>query len=151
MFRKIPFRTMFPHFPSKVQNLTEFLNYLHDSNSIFRAAGIYSDIFFGSTVFFLMNTLVFFGLPGINSEVSGRTVSKCQDFLETSRCELLFATRSWWNSWLKCQQSLFSSSRPLTFQFLVVVGDSQIFKVFTQNRIQQRRSFPSRSLIFPFR
>ena len=42
-----------------------------------------------------------------------------------------------WNSWRKCQQSLFSSSRPLTFQFLVVVGVSQIFKVSSQNRVQQ--------------
>ena len=31
----------------------------------------------------------------------------------TSRCELLFATRRWWNSWWKCQESLFSLSRPL--------------------------------------
>ena len=29
---------------------------------------------------------------------------------------------SWWNSWWKCQQSLISSSRPLTFQFRVVLG-----------------------------
>ena len=30
---------LFLMFPSKVQNLTVFLNYLHDSNSIFEAAG----------------------------------------------------------------------------------------------------------------
>ena len=38
---------------------------------------------------------------------------------------------NWWNSWWKCQQSLFSSSRPLTFQFRVIVG--VVFKVFSQN------------------
>ena len=42
------------------------------------------------------------------------------------------------------------SSRKLTFQFLVVVGDSQVFKVFTQNRVQQHRCLPSRSLTFRF-
>ena len=32
---------------------------------------------------------------------------------------------------------LYFLSRKLTFQFLVVVGDSQIFKVFSQNKVQQ--------------
>ena len=63
--------------------------------------------------------------------------------------EPLFATRSWWNSWWKCQRSSFSSSRPLTFEFLVVVGDSQIFKVFFRDRVQQRR-LSCRTLIFQF-
>ena len=36
---------------------------------------------------------------------------------------------------------LVSSSRPLTFQLLVVEGDTQIFKVFSVDRVQQRRSF----------
>ena len=36
------------HFSSTVQNLAVFI-YLHDSNSILRAAGINSEIFFGRT------------------------------------------------------------------------------------------------------
>ena len=32
--------------------------------------------------------------------------------------------RNWWKSWWKCQHIMFSSSRPLTFQFLMVVGVS---------------------------
>ena len=47
----------------------------------------------------------------------------------------------------KCQQSSTSSSRPLTLQFRVVV--SVVFKVFSQNRIQQR-SPPSSSLTFQY-
>ena len=39
---KIPFGRIIPLlFSSKVQNLTLFLNYLHDSNSIFRARRIF--------------------------------------------------------------------------------------------------------------
>ena len=38
----------------------------------------------------------------------------------------------------------------LYFQFLVVEGDSQIVKVLTLDRVQQRRSLPSRSLTFQF-
>ena len=38
----------------------------------------------------------------------------------------------------------------LYFQFLVVEGDTQIFKVFTLDRVKQRRSLPSRSLTFQF-
>ena len=37
-------------FPSKVQNLTVFFNYLHDSNSIVRARGINSESVVGRTV-----------------------------------------------------------------------------------------------------
>ena len=49
--------------------------------------------------------------------------------------------RSWWNSWWMCQLSCTFLSRKLTFQFLVVEGDMRIFKVFTLDRVQQRRSF----------
>ena len=51
------------------------------------------------------------------------------------------------------------TSRPLAFQFLVVDGVSLVFKVFSLNRVQQRRSFLrkaflsglwSRTLILPF-
>ena len=56
----------------------------------------------------------------------------------TSRREHRFANRSWRNSWWKCQQSLFSSSRPLTFQFRVVVVEEN-FKVLFQDRVQQPR------------
>ena len=34
---------LFLHFSSKVQNLTVFFNYLHDSNSIFRAGRMNSE------------------------------------------------------------------------------------------------------------
>ena len=50
MFRKIPFGRIIPPFSSKVQNLTLFSIFLHDSNSIFRAGRINSEIFFGRTV-----------------------------------------------------------------------------------------------------
>ena len=49
--KRNPRRTnYFSIFSSKVQNLTVFFNYLHDSNSIFRAGGINSELFFGRTV-----------------------------------------------------------------------------------------------------
>ena len=54
----------------------------------------------------------------------------------TSRSALRSGSRNWWNGWWKCQQSLFSSSRPVTFQFLVVVGVF-IFKVSSQNKVLQ--------------
>ena len=41
---------LFLVFPSIVQNLTVFFNYLHDSNSIFRAARINSEKVSGATV-----------------------------------------------------------------------------------------------------
>ena len=51
----------------------------------------------------------------------------------------------WWNSWWKCRQSclprasLFRSrSSSSTLQFLVVVANG-VFKVFSQDRVQQRR------------
>ena len=52
MFRKkkSPSDELFLHFSSKVQNLTVFFNYLHDSNSIFRARGINSEWVSGGTV-----------------------------------------------------------------------------------------------------
>ena len=58
---------------------------------------------------------------------------------------LLFLSRSQRNSWWKCRQSclprasLFRSrSRSSTLQFLVVVVKG-VFKVFSQDRVQQRR------------
>ena len=63
-----------------------------------------------------------------------------------------FLSRSWRNSWWKYRRSChfprFSGlwSRPWTFQFRRVVGDTQIFKVFSEERVQQ---VPSRSLTFP--
>ena len=50
-FEKNPFRTNYSSiFSLKVQNLTVCSMILHDSNSIFRVAGINSEIFFGRTV-----------------------------------------------------------------------------------------------------
>ena len=63
-----------------------------------------------------------------------------------------FVSRSWRNSWWKYRRSChfprFSGlwSRPWTFQFRRVVGDTQIFKVFSEDRVQQ---VSRRSLIFP--
>ena len=61
-----------------------------------------------------------------------------------------------WNSWWKCRRPypilLYCSglrSRTLTFQFLVMEGDSLVFKVFTLNRVQQR-FWRRSSLTFPF-
>ena len=49
--KKNPFRTNYSSiFSAKVQNLAVFFIYLHDSNSIFRAAGINSEIFSARTV-----------------------------------------------------------------------------------------------------
>ena len=63
-------------------------------------------------------------------------LSKCpRSCLRTSPCERQFASRSWRNSWWKCQRTYpipgYSSvwSRTSTFQFLVVEGDSQVCKV----------------------
>ena len=71
-------------------------------------------------------------------------LSKCpRSFLKMSLCEPLFAIRSWQNSWWKCLRSyLFTRctgvwSRPLTFQFLVVVAVvsvGEVFKVFAQGQ-----------------
>ena len=72
-----------------------------------------------------------------------------------SLCAPLCAIRSWWNSWWKCRRSYHFPrcsglwSRLLTFQFLVVEGDSLAFKVFFLNRVQQR-FLRSRSLTLPF-
>ena len=63
--------------------------------------------------------------------------------------------RSWWNSWWKCRRSCPIPccsclwSRTSTFQFLVVECDLLVFKVFPENRVQQRL-FRRRSLTFPF-
>ena len=49
--KKNPSRTNYSSiFSAKVQNLAVFFIYLHDSNSIFRAAGINSEIFSARTV-----------------------------------------------------------------------------------------------------
>ena len=55
---------------------------------------------------------------------------------------------SWWKYRRSCHFPRFSGlwSRPWTFQFRRVVGDTQIFKVFSEDRVQQ---VPSRSLTFP--
>ena len=51
MFRKkIPFGRIIPPFFLRKCRIWPFLNYLQDSNSIFRAAGINSEGFFGRTV-----------------------------------------------------------------------------------------------------
>ena len=57
------------------------------------------------------------------------------------------ASRSWWNSWWKCQLFCTFSIRKLTFQFLVLEGDMQIFKVFSVDRVQQRLSFLSNAFL----
>ena len=79
-------------------------------------------------------------------------LSKCpRSSSRTSRRESRFASRSWRNSWWKCRRSFLiplcsgTWSKTLTFQFLVVEGDTQIFKVFSEDKVQQ---VPSRSLIF---
>ena len=63
-----------------------------------------------------------------------------------------FVRRRWWNSWFEVP-TVFSSSilpsRSLTFQFLVVVLVREVYKVLTQDRVQQRRLW-SRSLTSPF-
>ena len=60
-------------------------------------------------------------------------------------CDVPVATRSWWNSWWKYRRpystlryfsGLWSSTS--TFQFLVVEGETSVFKVLSQNRVQQR-------------
>ena len=52
MFRKkIPSGRIIPPFFLRKFRIWPFLNYLQDSNSIFRAAGINSEGFFGRTVF----------------------------------------------------------------------------------------------------
>ena len=50
--------------------------------------------------------------------------------LRTSLRDGCVASRSWCNSWWKCQLSCTFLSRKLTFQFLVVEGDIRIFKGF---------------------
>ena len=93
-------------------------------------------------------------------------LSKCpRSCSMTSLSARLCASRSWRNSWWKCRRlyptlpcsGLWSSS--LTFQFLVVEGDTLVFKVFFPDRVQQRRSclwsallsgLRSRSLLFLF-
>ena len=77
----------------------------------------------------------------------------------------LCVMRSWRNSWWKCRRSYpipgcsLVWRRTSTFQFLVVEGESLVFKVFFLNRVQQRCMFLrnaflsglwGRSLISPF-
>ena len=84
-------------------------------------------------------------------------LSKCpRSCLSMSLCARPCALRSWWNSWWKYRRpyptlrysGLWSSS--LTFQLLVVVGFVEVLKVFSQDRVQQRRCFLSRSLTSQF-
>ena len=61
-------------------------------------------------------------------------------------CDVSVATHSWWNSWWKCRRpyptlryfsGLWSSTS--TFQFLLVEGETLVFKVLSQNRVQPFR------------
>ena len=58
--------------------------------------------------------------------------------------DVLCAIRSWRNSWWKCRRSYlipgcsYEWSRTSTFQFLVVEGESLVFKVFFPDRVQPR-------------
>ena len=71
-------------------------------------------------------------------------LSKCQrSCLRTFLCAPWCAIRSWRNSWWKCRR-LYPfpccsglGSRTLAFQFLVVEGESLVFKVFPLDRVQQ--------------
>ena len=92
-------------------------------------------------------------------------LSKCPRlFLRTSLCARFCVTSSWRNTWWKRQRSYsilgcsLVSSRTSPFQFLVVEGETLVFKVFFPDRVQQRcmllsTSFLSglwsRSLLFP--
>ena len=72
------------------------------------------------------------------------TCPRCSS--SASRREPRFASRSWQNSWWKylrsCHFPRFSGlwNRPWTFQFRREVRESLIFKVFFQDRVQQRRN-----------
>ena len=67
-----------------------------------------------------------------------------------SLCAPLWATRSWWNSWWiiyffpRCSGLW---TRTSTFQFLIVQGESMVFKVFPPSRVQQSRSFPRNAFL----
>ena len=109
----------------------------------------------------LLDVLRFFGFCLFPSRLSmcPRSCSM------TSLCAPLCAFRGWRNSWWKCRRSypilpcdrLRSSTS--TFQFLVVEGDTLVFKVFLPDRVPQRCLLPprnaflsglwSRSSIFP--
>ena len=78
--------------------------------------------------------------------MSASRLSKCPRSSSTSsQCELLFASRSWRNSWWKYRRSSpFPRcsglwSRTWTFLFRMVV--CAVFKVFSQDMIQHRRLF----------
>ena len=73
------------------------------------------------------------------------TLSKCpRSCPRTSLCSPLCAFRSWRNSWWKCRRSFpiprYSGlwSRTSSFQFLIVDGETLVFKVFFPDRVQQR-------------
>ena len=68
--------------------------------------------------------------------------SKCpRSCLTMFLCDVSVASRSWWNSWLKCRRSfLFPRcsglwSRTLTFQLLVVMDLVEVFPVLSQDSI----------------
>ena len=72
------------------------------------------------------------------------TVDQTVDALPGFQRSMLLC-RSWRNSWWKYRRSCHFPrcsglrSRPWTFQFLMVEGDSQVFKVFFPDRVQQGR------------
>ena len=55
-----------------------------------------------------------------------------------SFCARFPSNRRWRNSWWKCRRLSSSSSRTPTFQFRIVVVLEEVFKVFTQVRVQLR-------------
>ena len=59
MFRKIPFGRIIPRFSFESSESYRFFNYLRDSNSIFRAAGIISEGVFDGTVTIFLSAIVY--------------------------------------------------------------------------------------------
>ena len=82
-------------------------------------------------------------------------LSKCpRSCLMMFPCDVPVATRSWWNSWWKYRRpystlryfsGLWSSTS--TFQFLLVEGETLVFKVFSQNRVQPFRFLPQNAFL----
>ena len=81
-------------------------------------------------------------------------LSKCPiSSLRTSLCARFCVLRSWQNSWWKCRRSfLFPRcsgiwSKASTSRFLVVEGESLVFKVFFPDRVQQRCMVPRNAFL----
>ena len=82
-------------------------------------------------------------------------LSKCRrSCLMMLLCDIPVATRSWRNSWWKYRRpystlryfsGLWSSTS--TFQFLLVEGETFVFKVFSQNRVQPFRFLPQNAFL----